>query len=590
MAGGPKLTCRLLLNPTLVFMRNVIATLLFVATSLVVACNVDNEIVATPGPEILFGEDERIYSVKTGREVRIAPTYRNVEDATYRWTIENREVGNEPTYIYTAAQAPATVYIGIEVTTPSGRASDEVRIDVVERLLPKIVLVGAEAGFSLVEGETMTFAPQVVDDLPVTYLWSVEGEEVADTPTYTFVAEKEGEYRLTLETSNEDGNDRIDFLVTVYTSPEVLPIGWTFDQMEYNMTLGHTLHLAPATLSNGEEAVYTWTMDGTELQKSAEPAFDFTPTAKGDYTLVGTMSKGEQSLSHTFTIHVFDPNQYYRPATPSSKATADRVLDFTPAPGQFINEYADRTITTAQEACAYALEMFDKQSYVSLGAFGGYVVVGFDHSIDAVEEGYDLAVRGNSFDGASEPGIVWVMQDENGDGLANDTWYELRGSEYDKEGTIHDYAVTYTRSTQDIPWQDNQGSQGTVERNPFHTQESYYPAWVAEESYTLRGTRLAPNNSYEYSDQYGVNIWIMKALEWGYADNYGNDKENVWNRFRIANAVDNTGNPVNLKYVDFVKVQSAVLSNCSMMEGNMSSAIGEVSTEVCGVADYQLMK
>ena len=67
------------------------------------------------------------------------------------------------------------------------------------------------------------------------------------------------------------------------------------------------------------------------------------------------------------------------------------------------------------EACAYAEESLAQKRYVSLGGFGGYLVVGFDHSIDNSGD-YDIAITGNAFDGSSEPGIVWVMQDENGDG------------------------------------------------------------------------------------------------------------------------------------------------------------------------------
>lgn len=40
---------------------------------------------------------------------------------------------------------------------------------------------------------------------------------------------------------------------------------------------------------------------------------------------------------------------------------------------------------------------------------------------------------------------MWVMQDVNGNGLPDDTWYQLKGSEYGKEETIETYAVTYYR-------------------------------------------------------------------------------------------------------------------------------------------------
>ena len=56
------------------------------------------------------------------------------------------------------------------------------------------------------------------------------------------------------------------------------------------------------------------------------------------------------------------------------------------------------------------------------------------------------------------------MQDVNGDGLPNDEWYELKGSEYGKPETIQDYAVTYFRPglNMDTPWQDNKGNTGAI--------------------------------------------------------------------------------------------------------------------------------
>ena len=82
-----------------------------------------------------------------------------------------------------------------------------------------------------------------------------------------------------------------------------------------------------------------------------------------------------------------------------------------------------------EEACAYALNRLGNGDYVSLGGFGGAIVVGFDHSI-ANDGDYNFAVKNSVYSNYSEPGIVWVMQDENGNGLPDDTWYELKGSDY----------------------------------------------------------------------------------------------------------------------------------------------------------------
>lgn len=101
--------------------------------------------------------------------------------------------------------------------------------------------------------------------------------------------------------------------------------------------------------------------------------------------------------------------------------------------------------TSPEAAVAWATQRLKDKLHVSLGSFGGYIIVGFDHSIPNSGNQYDFCVQGNAFDGSSEPGIVWVMQDINGNGLPDDEWYELKGSEAGKEETIQNFEVTYYR-------------------------------------------------------------------------------------------------------------------------------------------------
>ena len=103
-----------------------------------------------------------------------------------------------------------------------------------------------------------------------------------------------------------------------------------------------------------------------------------------------------------------------------------KVLEYRPAPGQFINEGFD--CQTMEEANAYAEERFNKKLYVSLGSFGGYITVKMPKEIKN-RKGYDFGIIGNPFSGSSEPGIVWVSEDANGNGKADDVWYELKGSD-----------------------------------------------------------------------------------------------------------------------------------------------------------------
>lgn len=264
-------------------------------------------------------------------------------------------------------------------------------------------------------------------------------------------------------------------------------------------------------------------------------------------------------------------------------AEATKVYEYTPAPGQFINEPKmgfDGKQTTAEAAARYAEGRLEKGLDISLGGFGGYVVVGFDHNVLNFPQ-YDFAVMTNSFDGSSEPAVVWVMKDENGNGLPDDTWYELAGSETGKAETIEGYAVTYYRPSAPkmaVQWSDNLGVSGEINYlEAHHKQDYYYPEWIEADSYTLVGTRLKARS---YDDSGDGTYWVNPHFDWGYADNFSPEDFNTQdrsNRFDISNALNASGERVELDYINFVKVQSAINFQCGW--------IGEVSTEVSGFKD-----
>ena len=202
--------------------------------------------------------------------------------------------------------------------------------------------------------------------------------------------------------------------------------------------------------------------------------------------------------------------------------------------------------------------------------------MGFDHSV-ANSGGDDFSIAGNMYEGSSEPGIVWVMQDSNGNGQPDDVWYELRGSEWGKTTYQRGYAITYYRpkyEKMNVQWHDNRGQSGMIKRNSTHTHPSYYPAWEGP-TLTLYGSRLEPNTEVDAATGNQIN----NAYEWGYADNQGSDSDSASTTsaktyFSISSAVAADGSPANLQYIDFVKVQSAI--------NFVAGALGEISTEVLG--------
>lgn len=253
------------------------------------------------------------------------------------------------------------------------------------------------------------------------------------------------------------------------------------------------------------------------------------------------------------------------------------VDEYVPAPGQFINTLpalsANDTPATAAQKCTENLAG-KMDGMVSLGAYGGYITFHFDHPVVNVSGAKDLYLKGNAFPGSSEPGIVMVAQDTNGNGLPDDEWFELSGSaDVDSLGkVVYDYEITYTKTgeKQDIAWTDNQGKQGFVNRNQFHDQE-YFPLWLGN-SLTFKGTLLPPN--YVNRGKNGGQFWYGNAFRDGYVDNQ-KDKEN--SLFDLDNAVDQNRQPVHLRYVDFIRVYCAT--------NQMAGWLGEISTEFCGAED-----
>lgn len=284
-----------------------------------------------------------------------------------------------------------------------------------------------------------------------------------------------------------------------------------------------------------------------------------------------------------------------------------RVYEYRPAPGQFVNEAPEyesgdnyaAMLAKAEEQLAGAA----RQGLVTLGAYGGYVTFGFDHRVANKPGEYDFRVNGNAVisdrdngGGSCEPGIILVSVDANGNGLPDDEWYEIKGSEYDKSTTLHDYSIIYYRPEKNhtptpdatdrhivdakyIRWtsSDASAAEGYIQRNDSHDQ-SYWPLWLDDSETTLsfRGSRLAPNAVDVSGDG---SYFVLKMLGEGYADNMPSVENHglLDPGVKIDWAVKADGTPANLEGVDFVRVYTAVNQTCGWL--------GETSTEVSGAED-----
>ena len=267
------------------------------------------------------------------------------------------------------------------------------------------------------------------------------------------------------------------------------------------------------------------------------------------------------------------------------------VDEYVPAPGQFVNvypEYAEGDDAAAMAAKCTEMIAGNNRGLVSLGGFGGYITFHFDHSVANVRGHNDIYIAGNSaaslfegydkIGGSAEPGVVMVSRDDNGNGLPDDKWYELRGSaDADSAaGVRFGYGITYKYDAmKDVAWTDNAGGSGHVLRNNAHKQE-YYPLWLTGSDLSFQGT-LLPANGVD-TDGNGRQ-WVLMFYRYGYVDNKPNNDSTAC-AFNIDWAVDENRNPVYLDKIDFVRVYCAANQNCGW--------IGEVSTEITNAFDLHL--
>ena len=350
---------------------------------------------------------------------------------------------------------------------------------------------------------------------------------------------------------------------------------------------------------------YQWSMkdvNGQDSVVSTERDYIFVAEYPGEYDLKLNIADAENPVEHSIQIVVWEEQVTY-------SRYISKVFEYLPAPGQFVNtmpEYEDGDTEETMRNKAQESISGKNDVMVSLGGFGGHITFGFDHTVVNAKGEKDFKIRGNSFYAASnpnpdgpaeggscEPGIVLVSLDRNNNGIPDDDWYELAGSEYYKSETKYNYEITYYKpdagkiatpqpnspisDTTYIRWTDNLGKEGYMHKNVYHRQ-NYFPKWLDIDQLTFEGTILA-NNAVDESGN--GSYYVQYAYPWGYVDNHPNEYEDKIS-FDIGWAVDENGNPVHLPGIDFIRVYTSVNQQCGWL--------GETSTELARAEDLHIQE
>ncbi|MDR2848689.1 MAG: hypothetical protein LBV39_06240 [Bacteroidales bacterium] len=509
-------------------------------------------------------------NLPVGGSVTLTATVENAIHPVYSWTVNGQVISNSLTYRFTGDQV-GDFFINFRVDADNGNDEKQIKLTVANKVPPAL---SAPSACIVYAGTDRLLTVEAKNAANAAYEWRLNNELVSTDNTYTFRQTAAGIYTLNVKLTTAGGSDQKTITVTVVTAVAEL----YFDDGRYRtatnvaqrrkmtVPLGKSLVLTPVICHIEHPATFQWLVDGVS-QSSTTEFLTFTPPAMGTYLISVT----EQTTSATAEVEVectAAEGTYLREKTDANKASAAIAMEYIPAPGQFIN-YPTGT-TPEQGVQDLQAWLDDGSTYFHAGAYGGYFIAGFDHSVRNVEGKADLQIRGNPIPSWCEPGVVWVMQDDNGNGLPDDTWYELRGSETGKSETKQRYAVTYFKpanANADVLWADNRGQTGSIDRLIYHQQPYYYPMFVEGDQYTLTGTGLASATSLNGTTE------VSPCFSWGYVDNIssGNPDRADGALFWIEDAVQADGTAANLQYIDFVKVQTAATGK--------AVASGDVSTE-----------
>ncbi|WP_302266509.1 PKD-like domain-containing protein, partial [uncultured Duncaniella sp.] len=369
--------------------------------AILLSCNKDEAIFQEASPVIELDSEDGYYIVKVGATLRVSPAYKNVDEATFTWECEGSIISDKPQLEY-IFEIPGTYYINLTVRTSAGKAEEDIRVDVDEMAPPVISIAIPDGGLNVIAGREYEIVPDVQNADDAVFVWAIDGKTVSEEKSCRFRESSVGKYNLKLTVTNDDGKAEKTIAINVVDRMPidiVLPSSMFFSEnIKKYVSEGESICLRPY-LSVSENVTCQWSLDGVEISDATSVLYDFKPERVGEYTLSFTAKYSSVLSKHDISRNISSTGNdeasidipvvcckesAMRPYTSACSRYACKVYEYVPAPGQFINEKASGYdgVTTHESACRYALGRLNKEQSVSLGAWGGYIIVGFDHSIE----------------------------------------------------------------------------------------------------------------------------------------------------------------------------------------------------------------
>jgi hypothetical protein len=343
--------------------------------------------------------------------------------------------------------------------------------------------------------------------------------------------------------------------------PEGAGKGAGIDAGKYYAKPNETLVIAPVRYLIGynqdhsdAEVSYSWTVSGSDATRT------YTTSKGGELLHITPKTAG------TYTISVTVTGRDYTSGGSITKTAGTELVCYT---GSVSNGGKIFTSPLKHFGPGQMCEGGTGLGW-SLGSAGGYEVW-------KVESQDSYRIYGNPLSGWREPGVVWMQEDRNGNGLPDEMWYELPGGEENhskwKDYITRRYALTYFKTDdygsineygqkiREVYWVDSRGRAGMIPGGfPGNPTWMSSTGWGVVGDWVTYTCTLFRDDGVIFAEDYN-----MTELE-GYVDCTADVT------FPVGRAVRADGTPANLSAVKFLKVQTGMF--------RYGGIFGDVSTEI----------
>ncbi len=249
---------------------------------------------------------------------------------SYRWSENNVTLSDMAGFEYESSVIGEHT-LTFEATDDDGATVSDTVVVTVNDLPNVAPVANAGSDVTIYQGDATTLQSKSTDSdgSIASYLWTENGETLADTVSFDYTGLELGDHTLTLTIMDNEGLSSTDIVVVrAVEVPNKLPsVNAGSDKTVY---VGNTLTVTGSgTDSDGTVVSYQWKKDGTVVSNTAD--LNYTPSGTGLYnvgkytfTLTVTDDDGEKS-SDSMTVTVIDSNGN---KLPTANAGVDKSVNY----------------------------------------------------------------------------------------------------------------------------------------------------------------------------------------------------------------------------------------------------------------------